>query len=214
MLVKICFFVVAIVLPPLGLVAQNRKIPLSIVSLLLWISAVYCFFEISVIIGLILHLTLAFFSILNLIMNASNIQTIHFDKESGFTVLATSFILISLIYLFNFRINVESISVVKSERIINGKQLFSNKCSACHYLTKDNFVGPHLANIYGRKAGTVDNYEYSKNMAKADFVWSDEQLLKYLTNQNELIQGTRMIISPIPKQDIFDIIEYLKNNYN
>lgn len=203
------FFLVSIVLPPLGLVAQNRKNALSIVSLLLWISAVYCFFEVSVIIGVMLHLTLAFFSIMNLIKNASNIQFIHFNKASGFTVSATFFILISFMYSFNLRINDESISTVKAERIINGKRLFS-KCTVCHYTTKDNFVGPHLANIYGRKAGTVDNYEYSKNMAKADFVWSDDQLLKFLTNQNDVIPDTRMIISPIPKQDILDIIEYLK----
>ena len=33
-----------------------------------------------------------------------------------------------------------------------------------------NGVGPHLNELFGRKAGAVENYRYSKDMARAGFV--------------------------------------------
>jgi len=98
---------------------------------------------------------------------------------------------------------------VSTENLVRGKLLFA-QCLACHRLNNDNFVGPSLAKVYGRKAGAVANYNYSNGMKKADFVWSEESLLKFLTNQNDTVPGTRMIISPLEKGDILDMIAYLK----
>ncbi len=209
MLIKSILILVSILLPPLGLFNKNRKEFFRIVSLFLWLIAVYLFFDVSVIFGVMLHLTIASFSILNVIMTEGGIQFVRFNKTSWLTLFGVLLISISFIYSFYSRVSEKKIPVVNSERTINGKKLFS-KCLACHRTNKDNFVGPHLEKIYGRRAGSVDNYIYSKNLAKANFVWSGDQLLRFLTNQNELIPDTRMIISPMPKDDILDIIEYLK----
>ena len=45
-----------------------------------------------------------------------------------------------------------------------GKKVF-NKCKACHVVNKEkNKVGPHLVGIFGRKAGAVEGFKYSKAM--------------------------------------------------
>src|SRR6516165_8517581 len=44
-----------------------------------------------------------------------------------------------------------------------GRTLFS-RCVACHAVTAQNKVGPGLAGVVGRQAGTAPNFHYSKGM--------------------------------------------------
>ena len=47
-----------------------------------------------------------------------------------------------------------------------GKKVFK-KCKACHEVEKEkNKVGPHLINLFGRTAGALDGYKFSKAMKK------------------------------------------------
>ena len=57
-----------------------------------------------------------------------------------------------------------------------GKKVFK-KCKACHYAAKDkNKTGPHLVNLIGREAGTVEGYKYSKAMKSSSIVWDEDTL--------------------------------------
>ena len=53
-----------------------------------------------------------------------------------------------------------------------------NQCKACHVIGK-NGVGPNLAGVFGRKAGSVEGFKYSDQM-KAAPAWDEAQLTKYL----------------------------------
>ena len=78
-----------------------------------------------------------------------------------------------------------------------GATLFQRQCSACHRIGPDavNRVGPQLNGLYGRRAGTVPDFPYSKSMARMGsdgLTWTLETLDAYVENPKALVSGTRM----------------------
>jgi nitrite reductase (NO-forming) len=91
-----------------------------------------------------------------------------------------------------------------------GRQVF-RKCQACHSMDAGkNLLGPSLAGIIGRKAGTEAGYSYSPAMKQADIVWDAKTLDTYLDNPQKLVPGNRM---PFPglktDHDRGDVIAFL-----
>jgi cytochrome c len=77
----------------------------------------------------------------------------------------------------------------------NGVELFKQQCAACHSLNANDppRQGPMLANVYGRKPGSLASFHYSPGYAKADFVWDDEHLDAYLADPQALIPDAIML---------------------
>ncbi|WP_420406330.1 c-type cytochrome [Nisaea sp.] len=95
-----------------------------------------------------------------------------------------------------------------------GKKVF-RKCKACHVVDKEkNRVGPHLVGIFGRKAGGLENFKYSKAMTgkgEEGLVWTEETIAEYLKSPRGYVKGTRMSFAGLKKQDDIDnVIAYLK----
>jgi cytochrome c2 len=92
-----------------------------------------------------------------------------------------------------------------------GEQLF-NKCKACHSLQAGkNGIGPSLHGLFGRKAGTVPGYTYSAAMKKADVVWNEDTLKKFLADPRKFIPGNKMVFVGIKDEaQLDDLIAYLK----
>lgn len=96
----------------------------------------------------------------------------------------------------------------------DGKKVF-RKCAACHTVQAGkNRVGPSLAGIVGRKAGTVDGFKYSDAMLAfgADGgVWDKKTLDAYLADPRGFIKGNKMAFPGLKKEDEReDVIAYLK----
>jgi cytochrome c len=94
----------------------------------------------------------------------------------------------------------------------NGRLLFS-RCGICHNIGKSGPVkqGPTLAGLFGRKAGSIAGFRYSKAMRKSDIVWNSETLDKFLTKPKKYLPGTSMIYSGLQKpNDRRDLIQYLR----
>ena len=91
-----------------------------------------------------------------------------------------------------------------------GKQLFT-QCSVCHSIDGSNGVGPSLLGVFGRKAGSVSGFRYSRAMKNANIAWDDNTLEAYLADPQKLIPGNLMPFSGLsdPKQRA-DVIAYLK----
>lgn len=97
-----------------------------------------------------------------------------------------------------------------------GAKVFK-KCKACHVVDSEkNKTGPHLSNIIGRKAGTVESYKkYSKAMVAADIIWDAETLDGYLTAPKKYLKGTRMAFAGLRKEkDRDNVIAYLASFSN
>lgn len=78
-----------------------------------------------------------------------------------------------------------------------GAKLFKQHCSACHQIGvgATNRVGPRLNGLFGRRAGSVENFNYSKSMTRMGndgLTWTLETLDPYIENPKALISGTRM----------------------
>ena len=93
----------------------------------------------------------------------------------------------------------------------DGEKVFK-KCVSCHSLTK-NKMGPALGNIFGKKAGSVKGYRYSKAMRNSDDIWTDCSLDKFLFKPKKYIKGTKMRFFGLRKKDQREaVIKYLKDN--
>jgi cytochrome c len=90
-----------------------------------------------------------------------------------------------------------------------GKTVFS-QCSGCHATTSQNKVGPHLAGVFGRTAGTVPGFSYSKAMAGSGTVWNEQTLDAFLAAPSKTVPGTSMPVALSSPQDRADVIAYLK----
>jgi len=97
--------------------------------------------------------------------------------------------------------------------LINGRILFA-RCGTCHALTAEKSKGkkgPTLAGLFGRKAGTVPGFKYSKAMRAKGVVWSEKTLDAYLTKPKAYVPGTTMIYGGLRRAaDRRDLIAYLK----
>ena len=91
-----------------------------------------------------------------------------------------------------------------------GKKVFK-KCKACHYAAKEkNKTGPHLVNLIGREAGSIEGFKYSKAMKASGIIWDEETLTAYLRAPKKYVKGTKMAFAGLRKDaDIENIIAYL-----
>ncbi len=75
-----------------------------------------------------------------------------------------------------------------------------DRCIACHALDRDR-VGPRHCGLFGRRAGTVPNFQYSEAMRRSGIVWSDETLDRFLADPLKTVPGTTMGYAGIKKAD-------------
>lgn len=95
---------------------------------------------------------------------------------------------------------------------VKGEKLF-NRCKACHTLGagEPNRVGPNLHGLFGRKAGTVAGYKYSKPLSEAGFQWTPEKLYEWLENPRTFLPGNKMTFAGIKdSQQRKDLIAYIE----
>ena len=82
--------------------------------------------------------------------------------------------------------------------VARGKRLFEERCQSCHGLAQGAAgIGPDLAGVFGRRAGTGEGFAYSPALADLDVVWSDKTLDYYLASPQGYVPGTAMVMAPI-----------------
>ncbi len=77
--------------------------------------------------------------------------------------------------------------------VAQGKIVFTQNCMSCHSLdTAKNAFGPSLVGVVGRDAGTVPRFDYSDAMQASGLVWTEDNLRKWIADNEALVPGTRM----------------------
>ncbi|MEF2549782.1 cytochrome C [Aurantimonas sp. A2-1-M11] len=95
-----------------------------------------------------------------------------------------------------------------------GESEFLRKCSVCHTLTPDdgNRAGPTLYRLFGRKAGTVPGYAYSRALTESDIVWTAETVSRLFDHGPDVVTpGTKMPVQRLKSVERRDaLIAYLQ----
>jgi len=93
-----------------------------------------------------------------------------------------------------------------------GEKVFL-KCRACHQVgeTAKNGVGPQMNGLFGRKAGTVEGYNYSDANKNSGLTWDEATFREYIKNPRAKIPGTKMVFAGLTNEtEIDNIVAYLK----
>jgi cytochrome c len=91
------------------------------------------------------------------------------------------------------------------------------KCFACHSLVpgETNVQGPSLVGLWGRRAGTLDGFEYSEALVEAGargLHWDEATIDGFLADPQRTLPGIKMGFFGIPDSDErADLIAYLRN---
>ena len=89
-----------------------------------------------------------------------------------------------------------------------GKSIYG-RCIGCHALTY-NRTGPLHCGLFGRRAGTVPGFRYSRAMRRSGIVWTHKTLDRFLKAPLRAMPGTRMGYAGVKRQkDRTDLIAYL-----
>lgn len=95
-----------------------------------------------------------------------------------------------------------------------GKQRFDAECTACHSADPGvNGVGPSLAGLAGRKAGSLKGFEFSKALSTSGLTWTADTFDRFLTNPSALVPGTSMaaiLSSAADRTNVFAYLQTLK----
>ncbi|MBO6639106.1 MAG: cytochrome C [Roseitalea sp.] len=96
----------------------------------------------------------------------------------------------------------------------NGERQFARKCSICHALTADGGrrAGPTLFQVFGRKAGARQDYQYSRTLDESDLVWTEETIDRlFEIGPDHFIPGSKMPMQQITGAgDRKDLVDFLK----
>ena len=93
-----------------------------------------------------------------------------------------------------------------------GEKVFK-KCKACHYVDQEKHrTGPHLVDLFGRAAGSLEDFKrYSEAMKASGIVWDEETLDGYLEAPRKYVKGGTMAFAGLRKEeDRANVIAYLK----
>jgi cytochrome c2 len=73
-----------------------------------------------------------------------------------------------------------------------GEQRFK-ECAACHSVEPGvNNVGPSLAGLFGRKAGSAPDFRYSPAMRKSGITWTPQELDAFIADPQQRVPANRM----------------------
>ena len=126
------------------------------------------------------------------------------------------------IFAIAFALALTGLSGPAAADVAKGKKNFK-RCKACHSLTEGkNALGPSLHKVYGRKAGAVAKFRYSKGLkmaAEKGLMWNRENLMGYLKHPRKFLQiylGVKRVSNKMAnkfKKEKFrrDVIDYLES---
>jgi cytochrome c len=93
---------------------------------------------------------------------------------------------------------------------MSGDKLFGQQCGACHSVKPgERRVGPSLAGVVGRKAGTTAGFFYSSALKGSGITWNRATLDPWLAKSQAAVPGSRMSYTQADAAKRKAIIDYL-----
>jgi cytochrome c len=96
-----------------------------------------------------------------------------------------------------------------------GQKLFE-ECRACHAAERGGSqgVGPALHGVFGRRAGTLDDFRYSPALKRSGITWTPQTLDAYVADPQKAVPQNRMPYAGMPEaRDRADLIAYMQQAF-
>ncbi len=95
-----------------------------------------------------------------------------------------------------------------------GQKLFE-ECHACHALERGaQGIGPDLHGVFGRRAGTLEDFRYSPALKRSGITWTPQSLEGYIADPQKVVPANRMPYAGMPEaRDRADLIVYLQQAF-
>jgi cytochrome c len=94
-----------------------------------------------------------------------------------------------------------------------GQQVFEERCGSCHVVGEGTKNAPHLNNLIGRPAASLEGFEYSDAMreaGEAGVVWDVETLTSFITKPRSVVNGSNMAFTGLRDPEaVANVIAYL-----
>ena len=86
-----------------------------------------------------------------------------------------------------------TIAAARADTASDPQMVFNNSCRTCHSMKEgDNRLGPSLAGVFGRKAGSLRGYQYSSSMQNSGITWDEATLDQFIANPEQVVNGNNM----------------------
>jgi glucose/arabinose dehydrogenase/cytochrome c2 len=98
---------------------------------------------------------------------------------------------------------------------LEGRVEFRARCAACHSVRGEihgGKIGPDLSEVYGRRAGSLPDFNYSDVLAESPQVWDFGSMDLFIANPDGYMPGTNMLSAPVTDAEARrDIIAFLQD---
>ena len=103
---------------------------------------------------------------------------------------------------------------VFSQDRARGQKLFED-CRACHTVESGpQGVGPDLHGVFGRQAGTLEDFRYSPALKRSGIIWTPQTLDVYVADPQKAVPQNRMPYAGMPEErDRADLIEFMQEAF-
>ncbi|HEX2135680.1 MAG TPA: cytochrome c family protein [Microvirga sp.] len=115
-------------------------------------------------------------------------------------------------FILSLALCLAGMGTARAQDAAAGERVFG-QCRACHQVGENakNAVGPVLNGLFGRKAGTVEGYNYSPANKNSGLTWDEATFREYIKDPKAKVPGTKMVYAGLKdEQRITDLIAYLK----
>ena len=100
------------------------------------------------------------------------------------------------VYLFAGLIAIAGASPsIAAEDVGAGQEIYQAQCSACHSNQPGvNGIGPSLAGVAGRKAGSLQGFHFTPALQGSGLTWTADNFIQFLADPSKLVPGTAMTV--------------------
>lgn len=117
--------------------------------------------------------------------------------------------LLALLLVLDIGHAVADSSPAYAELLPAGQLVFVRECAKCHEVGSEarNKIGPQLNNLFGRRAGAVDDFiHYSYALRHADFIWDADHFRAFVKNPKSMISGIMQIYNGLADERDIDAL--------
>jgi cytochrome c len=94
-----------------------------------------------------------------------------------------------------------------------GRAVFQQQCGLCHSVDGSRSQGPSLQGVYGRPAGSLAGFAYTKALKESGLTWDQATLDAFLDNPMAKVPGSMMVTSlkdPAQRAAVIGYLQTLK----